>query len=135
MALQVTNLTAAITASQVLNIPVASTTGATVGLPCKIDGEFVGAVVSLTTSSMNVRIRGDQGTPAVAHDKLAVVEFQTTGSDWPQVPVAWTNQFLPSKPLVISYGSTSGVIAAPVSERDVTAIITSSTIAAALGLT
>lgn len=95
MAITATTLTGAIGISDLV-LPVTSSTGATVGYPCKIDAEYIGAVTEIISStSVRVRCRGWEGTAAVAHDALAYVQFAsaigdfggyTPGADVPIMP-------------------------------------------------
>ena len=104
MALTLTNLTAAITNSKVQNIAVASTVGAVVGGPMKIDNEYMVCTAVVPSFTISVRSRGNEGSAAVAHDVNAPVLFGVTGADFPAVPTGSWNILPPQTDDVLSIG-------------------------------
>ncbi len=118
MAITATTLSAACGISD-LKLYVTSSTGASVGFPCKVDNEYIGAVVSIPNStSVIVRGRGWEGTPAYAHNALANIEFAAAAGDFPSTPPGAVNPIPPDTPDLISYG-VSGAIAIPTSNTNI----------------
>lgn len=104
MSLTLTNLTAAITNSRVQNLAVASTSGAVVGAPMKIDNEYMVCTAVTPPNTISVRSRGNEGSAAVAHDVNAPVLFSATASDFTQVPTGSWNILPATSDDVLSIG-------------------------------
>lgn len=129
MALTNTKLTAAIGASD-LTIQVNDSSAALANTPIKIENEFARIVSTTTSGFLTLRARGDQGTAAVAHNKLVNVEICATAADF-QTPAAGTVPILPPIPQLVSY-STSGAIAVPTVDTNI--VLTSTSAAQAMTL-
>ena len=86
MPLFTTTLSAAVTPSQ-LGIPVATTANLIVGQPLQIDGELMVIAGPITAQQVKVRMRGSEGTAAVAHDVGAIV-LSGTADAFPAIPPA-----------------------------------------------
>jgi hypothetical protein len=109
MSLAKTQLAAAIS-HDTLDIPVVSSTGATVNKPVLIDHEYMAVQEVVSATLVRVRTRGDQGTQAVAHNALASVIFGTgEAGEWPDHPVAASGRIAPHYPEHVSLG-VSGTI-------------------------
>jgi hypothetical protein len=117
MAITATTLSAAIDAGQT-TLPVTSSTGATVGYPCKIDNEYSTIVAVPSTTSVLVRTRGQEGGIAVLHAALANVEFASAAGDFPASPVGSMVPVPPDQRELVSYG-VSGAIAIPISDTNI----------------
>ncbi len=118
MAITATQITAAIGANDLI-FPVTSSTGATVGYPCKLDNEYIGAVVAIpSTTSVQVRGRGSDGTLAVAHNALTNLEFAAVAGDFPSPPPGALTALPPDTTALVTY-SVSGAIAIPVKDTRV----------------
>ncbi len=120
MALTRTTLSAAVLASD-LAIPVTSSTGFLPGQLVKIENEFTNVLTVPSTTSITVRMRGDQGSAALAHAILAPVETTATASDWPGGPIASSAPIPTYAPLLLSVGA-NGVI--PVPTQNTTILLT-----------
>ncbi len=128
MPLTLSSLTAAISASKVQQIPVASTTGAVANAPMKIDNEYMvctAIVVAGSPGIVNVRSRGNEGSAAVAHDVNAPVLFSASGADWINVPTGQINLVPPTADDVLSLGQDQTVT---VPTKNTTYIITKASI-------
>lgn len=121
MALRRTTLSAAITASQ-LTFGVTSTSSdafpgvgsAPLGYqPLVIDDEVMFLVSVPAINTITVRMRGSDGTEAVAHDVLSSVVSSSTPSDFPSIQAGMFTLRPVTFPDVVTYGQ-SGVIAVPV---------------------
>jgi hypothetical protein len=92
MALTRTSTSAAITANQVTNLGITSTTNfpAVGALSSRqlvmIDSEYMMVDQVVASGTINVLQRGYNGTIAVAHDILAPVVTSATAADWAAVP-------------------------------------------------
>jgi|TARA_R100000306_G_C4376149_1_gene142046 hypothetical protein len=109
MAQTSTTISAAVTASDLI-IPVTAATGFTVGNFLKIDNEYM-VVTAISGTNITVRIRGDLGSGAVAHNILALA---TTGlmSDLADMPLGQETQVDPKAKTIVTY-SAAGAIAIP----------------------
>jgi hypothetical protein len=92
MAFEVLQLSAAITASQVVNVPLVHVSGPVLmpalgqitnpnGVPVLIDSEFFYAVQQTAPGVYTIRGRGSEGTAALPHDVLANAYASLT-NDW-----------------------------------------------------
>lgn len=112
MSLTKTQLLSAIS-HDALDIPVVSSSGATVNKPMLIDHEFMVPTEVVSATLVRVRTRGDQGTQAVAHNALASVVFGTGEvGEFPDHPVAASGRIAPHFPEHVSLG-VSGTVPAP----------------------
>jgi hypothetical protein len=115
MAITRTTLSAAIGATDLL-IPVTSSTSFLVGQPVKIENEYIGAITAVpSTTSIVVRMRGDQGTAAIAHAILAQVEtapLASAATDFPITPTGVVAPIPSFMPVLVSVGA-NGVIPVP----------------------
>ncbi len=110
MAQTTTTISAAVGATDLV-IPVTSATGFSAGNYLRIDNEFM-VVSSVSGTNISVRLRGDKGSGAVAHNILAIAN---TGldSDLAAQPMGQAAQIDPEFPTIVTY-STAGAIAIPV---------------------
>lgn len=110
MAQTTTTISAAVGATDLV-IPVTSATGFSAGNYLRIDNEFM-VVSSVSGTNISVRLRGDKGSGAVAHNILAIAN---TGldSDLAVQPMGQAAQIDPQFPTIVTY-STAGAIAIPV---------------------
>jgi hypothetical protein len=116
MSVNATSLSAPIDRNQ-LDIPVASTAGASAGRMCKIENEY-SVVVRVVGSIVSLRSRGDQGTSAQPHDILAPVVF-ADATDFPTIPPARNRGQQEEVDYYTTYGA-SGVIAIPDKDAHIT---------------
>jgi len=93
-----------------LTIPVTAATGFAAGNFLRIDNEYM-VVTAVSGTNISVRLRGDKGTGAVAHNILALA---TTGldSDLAVLPLGQAAQIDPQFPTIVTY-SAAGAIAVP----------------------
>lgn len=100
MALKQTTLSSAITATKLFNIALTDCTGFGDKQAVKIDNEYMWQVGAPSVSSgpgvITVRMRGAEGTPAVAHDVLAAVVTSINAQDFPAV-AAGTTTLIPTE--------------------------------------
>lgn len=121
MALVRVTLTAPITAGQ-LTFAVSSTSNAVfpaVGAapigyqPIYVDDECMFLVNVPAVNTITVRMRGSDGTDAVAHDTGASVVTTTNPADWPALQAGFSTIRPVSGPDIVTYGQTSEAIAVP----------------------
>jgi hypothetical protein len=109
MALTKTQLSSGIN-QDTLDIPVVSSTGATVNRAVLIDHEYMAVQEVVSATLVRVRTRGDQGTEARAHNALASVIFGTgEAGEWPDHPVAASGRIAPHYPEHASLGVSGAV--------------------------
>jgi hypothetical protein len=125
MALTNTTLAAALDASAI-TFKATAATGATVGAPVLIDHEFM-VVTAITSTTITVRSRGDNGTAAVAHVALCPVTFSAAASDFPALQ---PNSGAPYAPLIRDFITIGADGAIPVPVRDTIVLVTKATAAA-----
>ncbi len=120
MAYEVLTLGAAITASQVTNIPLTHVSGPvlvpalgapplSIGVPVLLDTEFFYVVSQPASGVFTVRGRGSEGTAASAHDVLTSVYASLT-NDWGNPQPGTVVTIDPAEDLVIAIGQ-DGTIA------------------------
>lgn len=123
MALVRTTLSAPITASQLTFGVVNATSSAfpAVGAaplgyqPLLVDDEVMYLVSQPATNMITVRMRGSDGTEAVAHDLgSSVVTSATPAQDFPATQAGMSTLRPPSSPDIVTYGTASGAIAVPI---------------------
>ena len=110
MSLSTTTTTAAISASKIYNIPVTSVTTFVVGNPIMINGEIMYiAGVNSVANTFTARMRGAEGTAAMAHDVLSPV---VTGlpSDFPGPAPGAISAQPPTDDLVVTIGQDQTII-------------------------
>lgn len=122
MALIRVTLTAPITSGQTQNIPVSSTSNSAfpaVGAPpvsyqpLVIDDEVMFLVNVPAVNLINVRMRGSDGTDAVAHDTGSSVVTSGTPSDFPLLQAGMMTLRPVSGPDIVTYGQAAEAIAVP----------------------
>ena len=111
MALTGTTLTAALNASDT-TWAVASTTGYVVGNPLRLDSEVAYIVSIPSATSVVVRMRGSEGSLAVAHQALTNV-VTGNAADFTAWPTGLVGQYPPSFDDVLTIGVNTAVIACP----------------------
>jgi hypothetical protein len=134
MALANTTLAAGISA-EALNLVVAAGTGAVVGQPFKIEGEYVRLITAIADDGVTLTVlgRGAYGTKAVAHATSAPVTFCGTNPSLFTGPQEASTVQPPQWQSAEVYMNADGAI--PVPTRDTTVIITKgSAIAATLAV-
>jgi len=126
MAITNSTLSAAITADT-SRIPVASSTGATVGQLCRIDDEFAVVKEVISSTLVEVKHRGSRGTLAKAHTTGRVISFHALAEDQPTPGPRQRDALASSAPDEVSYAA-DGAIAVPT--RDTIAYVTKGSAAA-----
>lgn len=129
MALTSTTLAAACTASAV-KLTLTSTSGIAAGDFLQIDSEFMRVVSVPASGLVTVRARGDQGTHAVAHDILALVNASATASDFPALAVGQVSPNPPDDFEVLTLGQDTDFTASNLPVRNTEYIIMKATAAA-----
>lgn len=125
MSLNATTLTSGIGVTD-LALTVASVTGATVGRQIRVNNEFIGAVLSVTGLTVQVRGRGWNGTSAKAHGASSPVVFGDA-VDFTTIPEARDSMKPAVDPQQVFYNA-DGAIAIP--DKDATIVLTKGSAAA-----
>jgi hypothetical protein len=129
MALSVTTLTGALSASFVGPVVVGSTTGfQAVGVPVApqvvlIDSEYMLSVYVPVSGTFNVSQRGFNGTAAVAHNAGAAVCTSSSGADFPALPGQGVVPRSSSTPVIVTINA-NGAITVPADIRPVVVNLT-----------
>lgn len=123
MALQSSQLSAAITASQTqfaiangnqTGLPAVGAVAQSIGVPMLIDSEFMFCIAQPTLNNVVVRGRGSDGTAPAAHDILANVYFSNIAGDFanPQAGTATTLDPAEDAPVSIGQDATLPLVGA-----------------------